>query len=618
MPHTKSDGKYAAFQFGPENIKSLKGLKWVLSNPNEILIEQFVKELGIDRLLAKILINRNVSNLQKAEEFLNAKIASTLPDPFSLKDMDKAVSRIMQTLESHEKVVLFADYDVDGATSSALLFRFLKALGIESEIYVPDRLNEGYGPNISAFKEMHDHGVTLAFTVDCGIVAFEALNYAKTIGIDVIVVDHHLSTDTLPEAVAVINPNRFDEVFPIKELAAVGVVFLLVVALRKTLKDSDWFRTHDVIEPNLMSLLDLVALGTICDVVPLVPLNRAFVTRGLKIISEKSNIGLATLAETVRINNQNISAHHLGFMLGPRINAGGRLASGKLGSALLITEDYAEAAEISQKLEAFNKERKIMESKALKEALLYIESTETHKHPAIVAVGEGWHIGILGILASRIKERFCKPALVISVSSNGICKGSGRSIQGLDIGRTLSQAKDLGLLLAGGGHHMAGGFSLYQENISLFQEYILEEFITMDREGIAEEMSRRILIDEQLSVDQINCQLLRSMNRAAPFGCGNTAPKFALCNVRVVKVEIRGEHLVVYIQKSQHHKTLKCMLFRGAKSKEGQTLISQNNDILSNSNSHTSIHLIGAVQPSIYSYQNPEMIIEDVGISNSL
>ena len=352
------------------------------------------------------------------------------------------------------------------------------SLGLDATVYIPCRFKEGYGPNKEAFKQLIDEGNDLIITVDCGTVAFEPIKYSQDRGVDVIVVDHHLSQDKLPEAYAVVNPNRLDENFPFKNIAAVGVVFFVVTAIRSVLRHKGYFQEENIMEPDIMEYLDLVALGTVCDVMPLIDINRAFVQHGLRLINKKKNLGLKVLADCANVNKKSES-YHLGYIYGPRINAGGRVGKGYLGAVLLSTDSYQEAYDSAMSLEKYNQQRKSIESIILEEALDNIKQNNLEENSVILVYGKDWHCGVLGILASKIKEKYQKPVIIISLN-DGIGKGSARSIQGIDIGKNITIAKEEGILIEGGGHEMAGGFSIEEGKIEKFHEFLLSRVLKND------------------------------------------------------------------------------------------------------------------------------------------
>ena len=509
-----------------------------------------------------------------------------MPDPAHLKDMDKAVARLAQAVERRETVGVFGDYDVDGATSSALLLRYFRALGMGAHAYIPDRKAEGYGPNIGGLRALKSKGCSLIITVDCGALAYEPLAQAKAEGLDVIVLDHHIGAAELPDSVAVVNPNRMDEDSPLTYLAAVGVVFMTLVALNRVLRvQSSEFsgkRSADSTSapamsqrsvahsggqylrersasagatgkkagagalkkqlPDLLLYLDLVALGTVCDVVPLIGLNRAFVTQGLKILAQRKNTGLRLLADQARMNEAP-SAYHLGFLLGPRINAGGRVGRASLGMELLSGEDETTLSPIAAELSSYNEERRAIEEKVLEEAFILAERQANHA--MLMVAGEGWHEGVIGIVAGRLKERFDRPAAVLSLE-DGKAKGSARSVPGVDLGAAVAAARAGGLLLAGGGHAMAAGFSLAEENIPALHSF----FESRMREDVAAYLSERHLsLDGVVSAGALTLELARELQRAAPYGMGNAAPRLAVASAKIVKVDIlKEQHLRLILE----------------------------------------------------------------------
>jgi single-stranded-DNA-specific exonuclease len=579
--------------------KSVKGLCWKLEEGCEKTIRTLIQKLGINEVLAKVLYNRGITTTEEAVDFLDPKLRKLILNPVALKDMNKATTRIVAAIANNEKICVFGDYDVDGATSSSLLRRFFKSLNIEIGVYIPNRLREGYGPNKDAFNKLKEDGYTLVITVDCGIVSFDPLAYAKSIGLDVIVVDHHLGTERLPEAVAVINPNRHDEEFAYKSMAAVGVTFLLIIAIRTVLREQNWFAQNSITEPDLLNLLDLVALGTVCDVMSLKGINRAFVTQGLKVIAQRKNVGLATLANIARLDSTP-KTHHLGYVFGPRINAGGRVGEGILGTNLLSTDSPKEAYDIAIKLEKLNDERRTIEAKALEEAIAQIEKNKMYDNPIMFVQSTEWHIGILGILASKLKEKYSKPAGVIVVKDD-FAKGSARSIPGIDLGSLLASAKAEELLIEGGGHAMAGGFTVAVNKIDLFCNYIIEK---LAGSNAAFAKAKELPIDYVLSIASINKELIKTLNKASPFGSGNATPRFVLSDVKIAHSTIVGiDHIMVVVSNSiTTNQTQKCILFKGVDTILGQFLLN---------NVGKTINLAGSLQSNNYDEEKIDFIIED-------
>lgn len=458
-----------------------------------------------------------------------------LPDPSIFADMDRAAERLADALARREAIVVYGDYDVDGATSAAVLVRYLRGVGGTVGHYIPDRLLEGYGPSADALVALKQAGADLVVTVDCGTQGFEALEAARAAGLDVIVVDHHKAGTALPPAIALVNPNRLDETPDAAahgHLAAVGMAFLLAVALNRLLRDRGWFAQRD--EPRLMDLLDLVALGTVADVAALQGLNRAFVTQGLKVMRGRGNIGIAALADAARLARAPV-ARDLGFALGPRVNAGGRVGQADLGVRLLTTHDAAEAAAIAAQLDALNQERRAIEQ-AVTDAALAAAGPQPG---CTIVAGEGWHPGVIGIVASRLKEKMGRPAIVIAVQEDGLAKGSGRSITGVDLGAAVLAAKDYGLLLAGGGHAMAAGLTVAADGIAALDAFINDRLAAPVAAATAE---RSLSIDAAVAPRGLNAALVDVLEAGGPYGQGWPAPRIAAGPFRVVDARVVGEN----------------------------------------------------------------------------
>jgi len=551
--------------------KSSCGKYWRSRDYDEGFISDLVRVLKISDLLARLLSSR-VSSLEEAEQFLDPKIKSQLPDPMHLKDMEQAIERTIKAIQASEKICIFADYDVDGATSSALLLNIFKELQVSANIYVPDRISEGYGPTVEAMRKIHKNGASLLITVDCGSVAFEALDAASDIGMDVIVIDHHISMDNLPKAVAVINPNRLDETSECKNLAAVGVSFLFAVALLTKLKSIDYFQKKNLTPPNLIKQLDLVALGTVCDVMQLTGLNRAFVKQGLKVARSRGNIGYKTLCDIANIQEA-INCYHLGFVLGPRINAGGRVGKSSLGATLLSTNSELEAHEIATELDRHNEERKVIEFTMIEEANAMAEAQKDN--PMLFIKGDGWHPGVIGIVAGRLKEKYNKPVAVIAVNE-GIGKASCRSIRGVDFGCKLIEAKQQNLLIAGGGHAMAAGFTAEETKLNDLQKFLNNKF-KKDLEKSDEHLYEYYDID--LTSSAATLELIAEIECIEPFGVGNQSPTFRFSNLYVLKADIVGaKHIrVVFAPEREAYgsKPLTAIAFNVVGTEMGDKLLSR-------------------------------------------
>jgi len=525
------------------------------------------QRLDLPEILGRTLAARGI-NAEDAELFLNPALKFQLPDPAHLNDMEIAAERIAKAVETGEGIAVFGDYDVDGATSSALLARFFLSLGTKIETYIPDRIKEGYGPNSAAMLALGKRGAKVVITVDCGVSAFDPLSAAHHAGIDVVVVDHHVAEARLPKALAVINPNRLDDDSPHKQLAAVGVTFLLVVAVNRALRQRGYYASRP--EPDLMQWLDLVALGTVCDQVPVIGVNRALVTQGLKVLARRSNPGLVALSDVAGLDTKP-EAWHLGFMLGPRINAGGRVGKPGLGTALLVCNDLATANGIAQELDIFNHERREIEAAVLADALAQAEDSVSDNGNLVFVSGENWHPGVIGIVASRIGERMHRPVCVAGING-ALAKGSGRSIAGIDLGASVIAARQEGLLINGGGHAMAAGFTVARIGLGKLKKF-LSSHIDAQFAAHGEEVGRTLFYDGVISVGGATTKLAECIKTLAPFGSGNSEPRFVLSSVNVAKAEVVGEnHLRLFIRGKDGGR-IKAMAFRAADLPLGTALL---------------------------------------------
>jgi single-stranded-DNA-specific exonuclease len=548
--------------------QSFSGRAWRPRLEDERAALALAQTLNLPEVVGRALAARGIG-VDDAERFLHPLLKDELPDPGHLLDMDTAARRIAEAVEGGEGIAVFGDYDVDGATSSAVLTRFFRALGIAIECYIPDRLKEGYGPNTPAMLALGARGAKVVITVDCGIAAFDPLAEAKAAGIDVVVVDHHVAETRLPAAHAVINPNRLDEQSPHKQLAAVGVAFLLVVAVNRELRARGFYQSRA--EPDLMGLLDLVALGTVCDQVRLTGVNRALVAQGLKVLAARNNTGLVALADVAGLDSRP-EAWHLGFLLGPRINAGGRVGRSDLGARLLSSDDPAEAQAIARELDAFNAERRDIEAAVLDEALAQAETQGDNGGPGLVFVaGEGWHPGVLGIVASRINDRMHRPTCVAGIE-DGVVKGSGRSIPGIDLGAAVIAARQAGLLMAGGGHAMAAGFTVAADQLAPFKEFLTERIDAQHAER-GGEVGRTLYYDGAITVGGATPDLAEEIKALAPFGQGNAEPRFVLAGVRVGKADVVGESHVRLFVSGPEGGRMKAIAFRVADQPLGAALL---------------------------------------------
>jgi single-stranded-DNA-specific exonuclease len=522
----------------------------------------------LDDLVTQLLMARGVRR-EDLQRHLTPTLRKFLPDPSIFRDADAAAERLAQAVLEGERVTIYGDYDVDGATSAALLIRLLSMLGVKADHYIPDRLLEGYGPSGEALLRLGKAGSSLIVTVDCGAMAFEALAMANDAGIDVIVIDHHKCAAELPRAVALVNPNRLDqcdEGAAHGHMAAVGVAFLVAVALVRLLRQRGFFAARA--EPDLLSLLDLVALGTVADMAALTGINRAFVRQGLKVMAARANIGLAALIDASGLTRAPICSD-LGFALGPRINAGGRVGEATLGVRLLTTADPGEAAAIADQLSALNEDRRAIEREVLAEAQEQLAGQQNRS--MLVAAGSGWHPGVIGIVAGRLKEQFGKPVFVIALDpESGKGKGSGRSISGVDIGAAVIAAREAGILSAGGGHPMAAGLTVPPGGIDPFRDWMEECLARQVKRASA---SRDLVLDLAVAPGGIAPELVAALEGGGPYGIGWPAPRIAAGTVRVIKADIVGSDHVRVIAVGQDGQRVKAIAFRAAASELGQGLL---------------------------------------------
>lgn len=520
-------------------------------------------------IVAQLLLSRGVAP-DDLDRHRNPSLRAFLPDPSLFRDMDPAAERLAEAVVRREALTIYGDYDVDGATSAALLIRLIRALGHEAGYYIPDRLLEGYGPSGEALVRLAEQGSSLIVTVDCGAMAFEALEMARTAGVDVIVVDHHKCAAELPKALALVNPNRLDEADDAAahgHLAAVGVAFLLAVATVRTLRGQGYFKDRP--EPDLFALLDLVALGTVADVAALHGLNRALVAQGLKVMARRDGIGMSALIDASRLSRAP-TCSDLGFALGPRINAGGRVGESTLGVRLLTTEDPDEARTIAAQLSALNEERRAIEAMVQEAAEAQIEAQ--HNRAVLTLSGRGWHPGVIGIVAGRIKEKTGKPTLVIALDADeaGNGKGSGRSIAGVDLGAAIIAAREAGLLVAGGGHAMAAGLTIAPDRLDALGEWLDERLGATVTAAMA---NQAMLLDLAVAPGGLTPALIEDLESAGPYGMGWPGPRVAVGPVRMVKADVVGTDHVRLIVRGDDGASFKAIAFRAASSEMGQALL---------------------------------------------
>ena len=574
---------------------SLCGKRWRQRPADERVAAALSQRMALPELIGRVLAARGVG-VEEAERFLEPRLRDMLPDPSLFLDMDRAAERLARAIGAGETVAVFGDYDVDGATSSALLQRFFAAAGGRLVVYIPDRQKEGYGPNLPALLRLKQEGAHVVVTVDCGIGAHAPLEQAGEAGLDIIVVDHHVAEPKLPRAYAIVNPNRLDETAGHGTLAAVGVAFLLAVAVNRALRRAGWYATRP--EPDLLQLLDLVALGTVADVVKLVGLNRALVAQGLKVMQARANAGIAALADVGRITER-LDAYALGFILGPRVNAGGRVGRSDLGARLLASDDPAEAARLARELDGYNTERREIEARVLEQAIDQVERNDGS--PAMIfAAAEGWHAGVIGIVASRLKERYNRPACVVALQ-DGIGKGSGRSVSRVALGAAVIAARQAGLLVNGGGHAMAAGFTVAASQLGALRDF-LERRIA--EEIGTEKLAPELALDGALAPGAATPDFVAALEKLAPFGAGNSEPRFALPDVRVVHAEIvGGAHVRAILTDAAGTQRLKAIAFRCLENALGPALLQKGGP---------AIHVAGTIRPDHWQGETRvQLCIED-------
>ncbi len=587
--------------------RSLSGKAWRSNTHDPAKVRRLCQQLGIPVSLGEILASRGVEAAD-GEAFLHPTLRKFFPDPSSFKDMDKAAGLILDAVAAKRKISIFADYDVDGATSSAMLRRWFRAMSLEAGLYVPDRIREGYGPTIAAFKTLHEQGNELVITVDCGAVSAEPLIAADKMGLPVIVLDHHLMPPDapLPPTAALVNPNRPDDTSGQGLLAAAGVVFVLLAALNREGRARGIF-SETRPEPDIIALADLAALGTVCDVASLKDFNRALVAQGLKVMSRTQNPGILALAEAASAQPP-FGTYHAGFVLGPRINAGGRVGDAALGAQLLASDNPAECAMIAAKLDRFNAERRDIEQEVQNAALDAAEALGPDQ-PVIVVAGVGWHPGVIGIVSGRLKERFGVPCIVIGIdphTSDG--KGSGRSITGVNLGEAIGAAARAGVIENGGGHAMAGGLSLRADQVDGFRTFLLASIGVQAR---AAATGRGLRIDALMSARGADRAFVDELQHAGPFGMGNPEPLFAFGNMRVQWAQkLKGGHVRCTLEDINGGATLNAIAFRAEDNGFAQTLLASDGQAL---------HVAGKLKADDFRGRNSvDLRIEDVALAQGV
>ncbi len=553
--------------------KSLLQSRWVFPEVNQDHIATMVSAHGLPEMVARLLSSRHVSP-EQADVFLNPKLSRDFPDPFKLQDMDATASMVADAIITGRKVALFADFDVDGATSTAILVRFFRHCGVDLPFYIPDRMAEGYGPNITALKKLKADGAELVLMADCGTTAFDVVEQGREIGLDIIILDHHEAEDKLPVANHVINPKRKDDTSGYTMMAACGVSFMLCVAVNAKLRERGFYK--DGPEAPLKSFLDLLALGTVCDMVPLLGPNRLFVKVGFELMDKKLNPGIRALCEVASVKTA-LSPYHAGFVLGPRINAGSRVHRADLGATMLSTDDAEEAKNIAWTLNDCNDKRKDIQASMMTEALDMVEAQGLDQHPIILVGNEGWHPGLNGLVAGRLAEKYKKPAAVIAYAPGHDSalegRGSGRSVPGINVAAAFIDARNAGLIIKGGGHAMAAGFTILPEQIPAFRDFL---YAHIERQAAGMEALCETQVDGVLSVRGAAVTLVKMLNlQVGPFGMDNPEPFFVLPNVKLYSVDIVGDgHIRTLISDADGGGTrMKAMAFRAAGNAVGQALL---------------------------------------------
>jgi len=577
--------------------KSLLDNIWFQKNIDERKVLYFSQKFNFSNFLSKLLVSINISQ-EEIDQFLNPDIINNIPNPFKLKDMDKTVSRTIEAIKNNQKIGILADYDVDGATSAAIMYNFFKSFNLNISLKVPNRLTEGYGPNERIMDEFLEEKVSLVYTLDCGTTSFATLNNKKYSVFDIIIIDHHISEKIYPKIYSIINPNRYDENNEFSDLAAVGVTFLFLMALRKILREQNYFDFYD--EPNLMSFLDLVALGTVCDIVSLKKINRVFVSKGLEIIKLRKLKSLTTMLDNSNLKSKP-KAVDLGYIIGPQINAASRLGDSSLSYKILISKDINEIDSISRKLILLNEKRKLIENQIYYEAINQINYKNNSKY--ILIYGDKWHTGVLGIIASRLLKQFHKPIIVISfINSIGI--GSARSISTINLGNIILEAKNQGLIVSGGGHSMAAGFKIKKNKLNFFNLFLDKSLKNYD-EKIFE---KKFIFTDKISLNQIQTSFLEDLQQLEPFGKGNEEPYFIFTDIKIEFVKIiKEKHYLVYF-KNDFGKTIKGIYFNSVNTVIGDYL---------EKHKQYNFEVAGILQEGYYKDNyDPQIIIKDLMLLN--
>ncbi len=578
---------------------SITGKNWIFKQFENSDVKKYSENYDLKEIVARLIAIRK-KNIDNVKLFLDPKIKNNLPNPFELKDMEKAVNRTYKSIEKNEIIGIFGDYDVDGASSTALLAKYFLSINRPIKTYVPDRKKEGYGPNIKAFNDLISAGSKLIFTVDCGTLSYEPIKVANNKNTDVIVLDHHKSDTKLPQALAIVNPNRYDDISNLNYLCAAGVCFMFLIALNNKLRKKNWFKLNKIKEPDILNFLDLVALATVCDVVPLIKLNRAIVKQGLAVLKNRSNLGLKTLYDLCKIQSKP-STYDLGFALGPRINAGGRVGKSSHGMNLLISNDPEKAYKIAIDLEKYNTERKFIETNLTDE--IFSQANKYHNQPVLVLTGSNWHEGVIGIVAARVKEKYNKPTVLISITDN-IGKGSARSIFGFDIGSQIIKAVQMEILKKGGGHSMAGGFTIEKQNIEKLRNFLIKNFENLKIKNLD---NYNLYLDSIIAPSALNIDFYNDIELLAPFGSGNNEPKFVIEQLKVIKSNIVGDNHIKCILTGKDGSIIKSIAWNAVNGPLEKIL---------SSNNKKTFNAAGKMKLNEWrGEKNIEFIIEDLSIN---
>ncbi len=551
--------------------KSIRGDRWVARLQNTRMGEAISQQHDLPDILGRVLAARGVST-ETAESFLNPTLRTLMPPPSALIEMNLGASRFAEAVINRESIGFITDYDVDGVSSGALLLKFLRAIGRDARVHIPDRLTEGYGPSINAVSDMQKAGVQVLMTLDCGVLSHDPLAHAADLGLTTIIIDHHLAGTDLPKAHAVINPNRQDDTSGLGYLCAAGVVMMFIAAVNKHLRELGFYSANNA-EPNLLQWLELVALATVCDVVPLTGLNRAYVTQGLKVMARRSNAGLAALADVSGVKSRP-DVYALAFVLGPRINAAGRVGHASEALALLMATDRGEAMAKAQALDQLNRKRQVIEARMVDDAVMQAEASLGHEHKAkvIITNSEQWHPGVVGLAAARLKERLRLPSFALSANpKTGLATGSGRSVAGINIGNAVRKALEAGIIEKGGGHAMAAGLTVRLDKLAEFREF-MDAMFSADAELMDDDV---LEIDGALTAGSATLDLIELLEQAGPYGSGNPPPVFVFPSHRVIYADLAGTDHVRCTLVSSDGTKIKAIAFRAASTALGETLLSE-------------------------------------------